>query len=141
MTAKTINRAFVGELNRLKEAKTFKSETLINSPQGAVVRVNDDEVVILASNNHLGLASDPRIIDAANRGIREFGYGVSSVRFICGTLTIHRQLEEAIAAFLGTPKTVFCFRPVIRRTKRFLHPSSRKGSEKQTTRAPSTAIG
>ena len=106
MTPNLIHRAFVDELRRLKEAKTFKSETLIDSPQGAVVRVDNEDVVMLASNNYLGLASDPRIVDAAIHGIREYGYGVSSVRFICGTLTIHRQLEEAIAAFLGTEDSI-----------------------------------
>src|SRR4029077_15495002 len=80
--------------------------------QGAVVRVAGKDVVMLASNNYLGLASDPRIKEAAIRGVREFGFGVSSVRFLCGTLTVHRQLEEKIASFLGTEDTILfssCF--------------------------------
>ena len=100
------------ELERLKETKTFKNETLIESEQGAVVRVAGKEVVMLASNNYLGLASHPRIKEAAIRGIQQYGYGVSSVRFLCGTLTVHRQLEEKIAAFLGTEDAILfssCF--------------------------------
>src|SRR5499426_4625602 len=89
------------ELERLQETKTFKRETEIESEQGAVVRVAGKDVVMLASNNYLGLASHPRIKEAAIRGIREFGFGVSSVRFLCGTLTVHRQLEETISEFLA----------------------------------------
>ncbi len=100
------------ELQRLYETKTFKRETPIESEQGAVVRVEGRDVIMLASNNYLGLASHPRIKDAAIRGIRHFGHGVSSVRFLCGTLTIHRQLEEKIAAFLGAEDSILfssCF--------------------------------
>src|SRR5262249_12268802 len=107
-----LDDAVRSELKRLEETKTFKTETAIESEQGAVVRVEGKDVVMLASNNYLGLASHPRIKEAAVRGIRDFGFGVSSVRFLCGTLTIHRQLEEAIAAFLGTEDTILfssCF--------------------------------
>src|SRR5881396_2824094 len=100
------------ELGRLERTKTFKQETVIESEQGAVVRVAGKDVVMLASNNYLGLASHPRIKEAAIRGIREYGYGVSSVRFLCGTLTVHRQLEEKIAGFLGTEDSILyssCF--------------------------------
>jgi glycine C-acetyltransferase len=100
------------ELNRLEQTKTFKKETLIESAQGAVVRVAGKDVIMLASNNYLGLASHPRIREAAIRGIKEFGFGVSSVRFLCGTLTIHRRLEEKISEFLGTEDTILfssCF--------------------------------
>ena len=90
------------ELEHLEETKTFKKETLIESEQGAVVRVGGRDVIMLASNNYLGLASHPRIREAAMNGLREFGHGVASVRFLCGTQTIHRQLEEKIAEFLGT---------------------------------------
>jgi glycine C-acetyltransferase len=108
----TFHEAIRAELERLEQTKTFKKETLIESEQGAVVRVAGKEVVMLASNNYLGLASHPRIKEAAMRGIREFGFGVSSVRFLCGTLTVHRQLEEKISAFLGTEDTILfssCF--------------------------------
>src|SRR5499426_4910733 len=108
----TLNEAIRLELERLEETKTFKKETVIESEQGAVVRVAGKDVIMLASNNYLGLASHPRIKDAAIRGIRDFGYGVSSVRFLCGTLTVHRQLEEKIAGFLGMEDTILfssCF--------------------------------
>src|SRR3990172_6543927 len=100
------------ELDRLEQSKTFKKETLIDSEQGAVVRVAGRDVIMLASNNYLGLASHPRIKEAAARGIREYGFGVSSVRFLCGTLTIHRRLEEKISEFLGAEDTILfssCF--------------------------------
>jgi len=108
----TLNEAIRSELERLQQTKTFKKETVIESEQGAVVRVAGKDVIMLASNNYLGLASHPRIKEAAIRGIREFGFGVSSVRFLCGTLSVHRQLEEKISAFLGTEDTILfssCF--------------------------------
>src|SRR5438128_8987887 len=101
-----------GELERLRQTKTFKFETSIESEQGAIVRVAGKDVIMLASNNYLGLASDPRIKEAAIRGVHEFGFGVSSVRFLCGTLTVHRQLEEKIADFLGMEDSILfssCF--------------------------------
>ena len=107
-----LNEAVRRELGRLERTKTFKKETVIESEQGAVVRVAGKDAVMLASNNYLGLASDPRIKQAAIRGVRDYGYGVSSVRFLCGTLTVHRQLEEKIAGFLGTEDAVLfssCF--------------------------------
>jgi glycine C-acetyltransferase len=102
----TLDDAIAGELGRLVAERTFKEETAIDSAQGPLVRVGGREVVMLASNNYLGLASDPRIADAAIRGIRDYGYGVSSVRFICGTLTIHRRLEEQLAQFLGAEDSI-----------------------------------
>src|SRR5437016_14132719 len=108
----TLNDAIRTELDRLEQTKTFKKETLIESEQGPVVRVAGKDVIMLASNNYLGLASHPRIKEAAIRGVREFGFGVSSVRFLFGTLTIHRQLEEKISSFLGTEDTILfssCF--------------------------------
>src|SRR2546421_1285187 len=107
-----LNDAVRSELARLEQTKTFKKETVIESEQGAVVRVAGKDAIMLASNNYLGLASDSRIKEAAIRGVREYGYGVSSVRFLCGTLTVHRQLEEKIAGFLGTEDTMLfssCF--------------------------------
>jgi len=107
-----LNEAVRREIGRLERTKTFKKETVIESEQGAVVRVAGKDAVMLASNNYLGLASDPRINQAAIRGVRDYGYGVSSVRFLCGTLTVHRQLEEKIAGFLGTEDAVLfssCF--------------------------------
>src|SRR5215470_13754773 len=108
----TLNQPIRAELQRLQDTKTFKTETIIESEQGALVQVAGKDVVMLASNNYLGLASHPRIKEAAIQGIREYGFGVSSVRFLCGTLTVHRQLEEKIAEFLGTEDTILfssCF--------------------------------
>jgi glycine C-acetyltransferase len=100
------------EINRLLETKTFKREVPLMSEQGGVVRVDGREVIMLASNNYLGLASHPRIKEAAIRGIREYGYGVASVRFICGTQDIHKRLEERISEFVGAEDTILyssCF--------------------------------
>jgi len=108
----TLNEAIRTELQRLETTKTFKTETVIESEQGAIVRVAGRDVIMLASNNYLGLASHPRIKEAAIRGVRDLGFGVSSVRFLCGTLTVHRQLEEKISAFLGMEDTILfssCF--------------------------------
>src|SRR5262245_39806003 len=108
----TFHDAIRAELERLEQTKTFKKETLIESEQGPLVRVAGKDVIMLASNNYLGLASHPRIKEAALKGIRDYGHGVSSVRFLCGTLTIHRQLEEKIAAFLGMEDSILfssCF--------------------------------
>ncbi len=100
------------ELNRLQATKTFKKEIPLVSEQSGIVRVDGREVVMLASNNYLGLASHSRIKEAAIRGIKEYGYGVASVRFICGTQTIHKQLEEKISEFIGAEDTILfssCF--------------------------------
>src|SRR6185369_10717715 len=108
----TLNESMRTELERLKQTKTFKTETVIQSEQGPLVRVAGRDVIMLASNNYLGLASHPRIKEAAIRGVREFGFGVSSVRFLCGTLTVHRDLEETISDFLGMEDTILfssCF--------------------------------
>src|SRR3989475_13214246 len=107
-----LDQAIALELSHLELSKTFKKETLIESEQGPVVRVAGNDVIMLASNNYLGLASDPRIKEAAIRAVREFAFGVSSVRFLCGTLTLHRELEEKIAQFLGTEDSILyssCF--------------------------------
>jgi glycine C-acetyltransferase len=108
----SFHQSIQAELERLRQTKTFKIETSIESEQGAVVRVDGKDVIMLASNNYLGLASHPRIKDAAIRGIRDYGFGVSSVRFLCGTLTVHQQLEERISQFLGMEDTILfssCF--------------------------------
>jgi glycine C-acetyltransferase len=100
------------ELKRLEESKTFKYETPLSSPQGGVVRVNGHEVVMLASNNYLGLSNHPVVKEAAIEGIRKYGYGVASVRFICGTQDIHLDLERKISEFVGCEDTILfssCF--------------------------------
>src|SRR6058998_2331113 len=107
-----LNEAVRREIGRLERTKTFKTETVIESEQGPIVRVAGKDAVMLASNNYLGLASHPRIKQAAIRAVGEFGFGVSSVRFLCGTLTVHRQLEEKISEFLGMEDAILfssCF--------------------------------
>src|SRR5256886_15855146 len=95
------------ELDQMTAAGTLKRELLMKSPQGPVVDVEGiGEVIMLTSNNYLGLADHPAIAEAAKKGERDYGYGLASVRFICGTQTIHRQLEERIAAFFGTEDTI-----------------------------------
>ena len=100
----------------LKAEGLFKSERLIAGPQQAiiVVRSNDNtaEVLNLCANNYLGLANHPEVIAAAHKALDEYGYGMASVRFICGTQTIHKELEHRISAFLGTEDTILypsCF--------------------------------
>jgi len=100
------------ELKRLEESKTFKYETPLSSPQKGVVRVNGQEVVMLASNNYLGLSDHPVVKEAAIEGINKYGYGVASVRFICGTQDIHLELEKKISQFVGCEDTILfssCF--------------------------------
>jgi len=95
------------ELDQMSAAGTLKRELLMKSPQGAVVDVEGfGEVIMLTSNNYLGLADHPAIAEAAEKGERDYGYGLASVRFICGTQTIHRKLEERIAHFFGTEDTI-----------------------------------
>src|SRR5712692_328097 len=95
------------ELAEMRRAGTLKRELIMKSPQGAVVEVEGKgEVIMLTSNNYLGLADHPALIEAAEKGERDFGYGLASVRFICGTQTIHRQLERKIAEFFGTEDTI-----------------------------------
>src|SRR5215210_3683458 len=95
------------ELEQMSSAGTLKRELALTSPQGPVVDVEGiGEVVMLTSNNYLGLANHPAIVEAAEKGERDYGYGLASVRFICGTQTIHRQLEQKIAEFFGTEDTI-----------------------------------
>jgi glycine C-acetyltransferase len=99
-------------LEEIKEAGLYKSERIIKSSQNVEITVNDKTVLNFCANNYLGLADDPRIKAAAIKGIETYGFGLASVRFICGTQTIHKQLEQAIASFLGTEDTILyssCF--------------------------------
>jgi len=102
-----------GELSEIREAGTFKEERIIVSPQAADIRVSDGaEVINFCANNYLGLSDNPRLIQAAKDTLDTYGFGMSSVRFICGTLDIHRKLEKQISAFLGTEDTILytsCF--------------------------------
>ena len=101
------------ELKDIREAGLYKDERIILSPQGAVIKVADGkEVLNFCANNYLGLANNPELKNAAKRAIDSHGYGVSSVRFICGTQDIHKQLEASIANFFGTEDTILyaaCF--------------------------------
>jgi glycine C-acetyltransferase len=95
------------ELAQMRDSGTMKNELSMKGPQGAVVQVEGrGDVIMLTSNNYLGLANHPAIVEAAEKAERDFGYGLASVRFICGTQTIHHQLEERIARFFGTEDTI-----------------------------------
>ncbi|MFI5372857.1 MAG: glycine C-acetyltransferase [Candidatus Eisenbacteria bacterium] len=101
------------ELAAIRQAGLWKEERVLASPQGAEVRLADGrEVLVLCANNYLGLSSHPRVIEAAHRAIDQRGFGLSSVRFICGTQDLHRTLERRIAEFLHTDDTILyaaCF--------------------------------
>lgn len=100
------------ELHSIEEAGLYKRERIIETPQGADIVANGKEVINFCANNYLGLSSHPKVIEAAKNALDEWGYGMSSVRFICGTQTIHKTLEEKIAKFLGTEDTILyaaCF--------------------------------
>ncbi len=95
------------ELAGIKEAGLYKNERIITSPQGADIRINTgQEVINFCANNYLGLSSHPKVIEAAKKAIDSHGYGMSSVRFICGTQDIHKELEAKISKFLGTEDTI-----------------------------------
>jgi len=100
------------ELNGLREAGLFKEERYIHAPQGAEIEVefpvgsSTKKVINMCANNYLGLSSHPDVVQAAHEGLDHRGYGMSSVRFICGTQDIHRRLEEKLTEFLGTEDTL-----------------------------------
>jgi glycine C-acetyltransferase len=100
------------ELDDIRSQGLYKSERIIESPQGAEVVVGGRKILNFCANNYLGLASDPRVVAAARKTLDEWGYGLSSVRFICGTTTLHKRLEAEISDFLGTEDTILyaaCF--------------------------------
>jgi len=108
--------SLASETESLKSEGLFKSERLIAGPQQAAIKVSSDghtsEVLNLCANNYLGLANHPEVIAAAHKALDDFGYGMASVRFICGTQTIHKKLEARISEFLGTEDTILypsCF--------------------------------
>lgn len=94
------------ELDEIRSAGLFKNERVITSGQGAEIQVGGNTVINFCANNYLGLSSHPDVIKAAKNAIDTHGYGMSSVRFICGTQDIHRELEQKIASFLGTEDTI-----------------------------------
>ncbi len=102
----------VGVLDDIRQSGLYKEERVIASPQGPSIRVASGEVLNFCANNYLGLSSHPEIVAAAKTGLEQRGYGLSSVRFICGTQDIHKQLERGISRFLGTADTTLygsCF--------------------------------
>jgi glycine C-acetyltransferase len=105
-----MNESFVNriekELDEIRSAGLFKQERIIASEQGAEILVNGKKVLNFCANNYLGLSSHPRVIEAAHRAIDSRGFGMSSVRFICGTQDIHKELEEKLSRFLGTDDTI-----------------------------------
>ena len=101
------------EIAAIKEAGLFKKERIITTPQGAAVKTDaGKEVIIFCANNYLGLSSHPRVVEAARKTLDTHGYGMSSVRFICGTQDIHKELEAKLSKFTGTEDTILyaaCF--------------------------------
>ena len=99
-------------INQIRDAGLYKNERVIDSPQDAHIDVNGREVLNMCANNYLGLSDHPAIVEAARTSLDEWGYGLSSVRFICGTQAIHKELERKISEFLGTEDTILytsCF--------------------------------
>jgi len=100
------------ELDEIRAAGLYKGERVIDTPQAARVSVGERSVLNMCANNYLGLASHPEVVDAARAALDEWGYGLASVRFICGTQAIHKQLEDKLSEFLGMEDTILytsCF--------------------------------
>ena len=108
----SVREQLAGELDEIRAAGLFKSERVIQTPQQANVGVDGDRVLNFCANNYLGLADHPALIEAAQEALDRWGFGMASVRFICGTQEIHRRLESRIAGFLGTEDAILfgsCF--------------------------------
>jgi glycine C-acetyltransferase len=109
----SLSAQLTDRLAELRTAGTYKRERVLASPQGALIRVGDGaEVINLCANNYLGLANHPQVLAAAHQALDRYGYGCASVRFICGTQSIHAELEARLSAFLGTEATILyssCF--------------------------------
>ena len=101
------------ELNQVRDSGLYKEERIITSPQSSRIKIADGrEVLNMCANNYLGLSDHPDVVEAARKAAADWGFGLSSVRFICGTQSLHKQLEAAISAFLGTEDTILyssCF--------------------------------
>jgi len=101
-----------GEIDSIRQDGLFKNERQISSPQGSRIKVADDAILNLCANNYLGLTQHPEVHAAARKGLQDWGYGMASVRFICGTQTLHKKLEDALSDFLGMEDTILyppCF--------------------------------
>ena len=112
MSSPSFYKRLQGELQEIKEAGLFKQERIIESEQGPEITVNGKTVLNFCANNYLGLSSHPKVIEAAHKTIDRRGYGMSSVRFICGTQDIHKELEQKISKFVGADDTILyvaCF--------------------------------
>lgn len=108
----TTRQRFQSELDEIRAAGLYKAERILDSPQESRIEVSDRQVLNLCANNYLGLSDHPAIVKAAHEALDRWGYGLSSVRFICGTQAIHKQLEERLSSFLGTEDTILygsCF--------------------------------
>ncbi len=104
---KTLQPVLQKELEQIENDGLFKRERIIVTPQGADIKINTgQEVINFCANNYLGLSSHPHVIGAAKKAIDKYGYGMSSVRFICGTQDVHKELEAKLSAFLGTEDTI-----------------------------------
>ncbi len=102
----TLIEHLAGQMADLRKAGTFKEELVLESPQGPRVKVKGREVVMLTSNNYLGFANHPRVREAQKKAVDRWGAGLGSVRFICGTQQLHKELEAEISAFFGTDDTI-----------------------------------
>src|SRR5881394_3801454 len=109
----SIQQDLVKQLEEIRAAGTYKCERILTTPQQARIRVADGKPVLnLCANNYLGLAEHPAVVKAAREALDRWGYGLSSVRFICGTQSIHKELEKKLSDFLGTEDTILygsCF--------------------------------
>ncbi|MGQ9603503.1 MAG: glycine C-acetyltransferase [bacterium] len=107
-----VKAALATQLAEIKNAGLYKDEWIILTPQGPEIRIKQGEVINFCANNYLGLANHPRIVAAAKEGLEKYGFGMSSVRFICGTQNIHKELEQEVSKFLGTEDAILyssCF--------------------------------
>src|SRR5438270_13324171 len=108
----TLRDALQAELEEIRAAGLYKTERVLSGPQEAHVQVGGDSVLNLCANNYLGLADHPAVIAAARAALDQWGFGLASVRFICGTQEIHKDLEARLSTFLGTEDTILygsCF--------------------------------
>ncbi len=113
MSFKKAKESFSSDLEEIKKAGLWKTERIINSDQKSKIQLSDNqEVINMCANNYLGLANNPEVIQAAKDGLDRWGFGLASVRFICGTQTLHKRLEAKVSEFLGTEDTILyaaCF--------------------------------
>ena len=106
MAYSSLQQIVKAQLKEIRSGGLYKTERHLLGPQGGKIRVAQGEVINLCANNYLGLANHPEIIQAVEKGLQQYGYGMASVRFICGTQDQHKQLEQAISRFLGTEETI-----------------------------------